>query len=144
MKPDSPTNGKEPIRKESIVKHTVSRNNILHVRTPRNPSASAAKQNVDNDFDYDLFNGRVPEGQEAHGIRGEPVYSADAGFDPATGTGRFQLSPTSPGAGAGQPIPNFSDGYTGQLPDIGAHHRGSPPMRFGVGAGERPSAEASR
>jgi len=118
-----------------IVKHTVSRNNILHVRTPEDRSASEAKQNVDNDFDYDLYNGQVPQGQEAHGILGEPVYAADAGFDSATKTGRFQLAPSSPGAGAGQPVPNFSDGYTGSAPDIGAHRRGAPPMRYGVAAG---------
>ncbi|MBI5383462.1 MAG: right-handed parallel beta-helix repeat-containing protein [Verrucomicrobia bacterium] len=119
---------------DRIVKHTVSRNNILHVRGPRNHSASNNRRNTGNDFDYDFFNGRVPEGHEAHGIRGEPAYATGAGFDPATKTGRFQLAPNSPGASAGQPIPNFSDGFIGQAPDIGAHQRGAPPMEFGVGA----------
>jgi len=117
-----------------IVKHVVSRNNILHVRSPESRCASEARQNIDNDFDYDLYNGRVPQGQEAHGIKGEPVYAPDAGFDSAAKTGQFQLAPSSPGAGAGQPIPNFSDGYTGSAPDVGAHQRGTPPMQFGVGA----------
>lgn len=117
-----------------IVKHTVSRNNILQVRSPENRSASEANENVDNDFDHDLYNGRVPQDQEAHGIRGEPVYAAGAGFDSATNTGRFQLAPSSPGAGAGEPIPNFSDGYTGDAPDVGAHQRGAPPMRYGIPA----------
>ena len=117
-----------------IVKHTISRNNILHVRTPQNRCISEAKQNIDNDFDYDLYNGRVPQDQEANGVRGEPVYTADADFDFATKTGEFQLTPSSPGAGASQPIPNFSNGYTGSAPDIGAHQRGNPPMRFGVAA----------
>jgi hypothetical protein len=119
-----------------IVKHTVSRNNVLHVRTPENRSASSNDHNVDNDFDYDLYNGRVPEDQEAHGIRGEPVYAAGAGYDASTRTGRFQLAPSSPGAGAGEPIPNFSAGYPGRAPDVGAHQRGAPPMRFGVAAGQ--------
>jgi len=119
-----------------IVKHTVSRNNILHVRSPENLCASNDRRNIDNDYDYDLFNGRVPEGHEAHGIRGEPVYADGAGFDSATKTGQFQLAPTSPGAGAGQPIPNFSDGYTGPAPDIGAHQRGAPPMRYGIAASQ--------
>ncbi|HPM82502.1 MAG TPA: right-handed parallel beta-helix repeat-containing protein [Candidatus Anammoximicrobium sp.] len=119
-----------------IVKHTVSRNNILHVRSPENRCASEAPQNIDNDFDCDLFNGRVPEGHETHGVRGEPIYAAGAGFDPATKTGQFQLAPASPGAGAGQPIPNFSDTYTGPAPDMGAHQRGAGPMRFGVAAGQ--------
>ena len=90
---------------------------------------------MDNDFDYDLYNGRIPADHETHGIQGEPVYAGDAGFDPATNTGRFQLAPSSPGAGAGQPLPNFSDGYAGSAPDPGAHQRGAPPMRFGVAAG---------
>jgi len=116
-----------------IVKHVVSRNNILHVRSPDGFSLSDNRSNVDNDFDYDLFNGRVPAGHEAHGVRGQPVYAAGSGFDPATRTGRFQLAPDSPGAGAGIAIPNFGDGY-GTAPDLGAHPRGSPPMRFGAGA----------
>jgi len=117
-----------------IVKHVVSRNNILHVRSPDGHSASDNKQNTDNDFDYDLYNGRVPKGQEAHGVRGQPIYAAGAGFDPATRTGRFQLAPDSPGAGAGVVIPNFSEGYTGPAPDMGAHQRGTPPRQFGVAA----------
>ncbi len=120
-----------------IVKHTVSRNNILHVRSPENRSASEAKESVDNDFDYDLYNGKVPEDQEEHGIQGEPTYTADAGFDPATRTGRFQLVPSSPGAGVGQPLPNFSSGYTGRAPDVGAHQRGAGPIRYGVTASVR-------
>jgi hypothetical protein len=119
---------------DRIVKHTMSRNNILHVRTPRNFSASHNRQNTDNTFDYDLYNGRIPEGQEAHGIRGEPVYAPGAGFDPATKTGHFQLAPNSPGAAAGQPIPNFSGGYPGKAPDPGAHPRGAPPIQYGVSA----------
>jgi hypothetical protein len=118
-----------------IVKHTVSRNNILHVRAPENRCLSNHPNNVDNDYDYDLFNGQIIEGHEAHGVRGEPVYAAGAGFDPATRTGRFQLAPNSPGVGAGEVIPNFSVGFTGAAPDIGAHQRGAPPMRFGVNAG---------
>jgi len=120
-----------------IVKHVVSRNNILHVRSPQNHCGSPAKQNLDNDYDYDLYNGQMPPGHQAHGIRGEPVYAAGAGFDPETRTGRFQLAPNSPGVAAGQCIPNFSDGYTGPAPDLGAHQRVAPPLRYGVRAGQR-------
>lgn len=119
-----------------IVKRTVSRNNILRVRDPKNFSASENKSNEGNDFDYDLYNGRVPKDQEAHGVVGEPVHEPGAGFDRATGAGRFALADDSPGAGAGEPLPNFSPRLDdGQAPDIGAHQRGAPPMRFGVGAG---------
>jgi hypothetical protein len=117
-----------------IVKHTTSRNNILHVRAAENRCVSDAPQNIGNDFDYDLYNGQVPPGCEAHGVRGEPVYAARAGFDDATKTGQFPLDPSSPGAGAGQPIPNFSRRYAGPAPDMGAHQRGDPPLRYGVEA----------
>lgn len=120
-----------------IVKHTVSRNNILHVRRPENRSVSAAKQNVDNDFDFDLYNGLIPRGHETHGVQGEPVYAIGAGFDPATKIGQFQLDPSSPGVGVGEAIPNFSDGYKGAAPDMGAHQRGEPPLQYGVAAGQR-------
>ncbi|HEY5912079.1 MAG TPA: right-handed parallel beta-helix repeat-containing protein [Verrucomicrobiae bacterium] len=119
---------------DRIVKHTISRNNILHVRAPRNWSTSNNQRNADNDFDYDLFNGRVPSSQEPHGVRGEPVYAQGSGYDPETKIGRFQLAADSPGAGASQAIPNFSDGYTGKAPDVGAHQRGAPPVRYGVRA----------
>lgn len=120
-----------------IVKHTISRNNILHVRSAESHSASANGRNSGNDFDYDLFNGKVPEGSEAHGVRGEPVYGEGGGLDPGKLTGRFQLDDGSPGAGAGERLPNFSGVPEGQRPDMGAHQRGAAPMRFGVGAGER-------
>ena len=76
-----------------IVKHTVSRNNILHVRSPQNHSASNNRQNIDNDFDYDLVSGRFPSDQETHGVRGEPIYASGAGLDLATRFGHFQLAP---------------------------------------------------
>ena len=119
-----------------IVKHTTSRNNILQVREARNHSLSSNRANIDNSYDYDLFNGQAPYGVEPNGVRGEPVYAPGAGFNPATKTGRFQLSADSPGAGAGEWIPNFSPGARNERPDIGAHQRGAPPMKFGVGGEE--------
>lgn len=76
--------------------------------SPDDYSASDSEHNSDNDFDHDLFNGKVPSDQEAHGVRGEPRHAGDAGFEAATRTGRFQLAPDS----------------------------GAPPMRFGVDAGK--------
>jgi len=119
---------------QRIVKHTVSRNNILQVRSPQNHSLSNNKQSVDNSYDYDLTNGRIPPGVEEHGVRGEPIYAAGSGFDPATQTGKFQLAPGSPGVAAGEIIPNFSDGYAGKAPDLGAHFRGEPQIQYGVRA----------
>ncbi len=116
-----------------IVKHVVSRNNVLQVRQDNGYSVSENTSNTDNDFDYDLYNGRVPKDQETHGVRGEPVFVSGAGFDGASKSGRFQLAPNSPGAGQGLAIPNFSAGFTGPAPDMGAHQRGTPPMQSGVG-----------
>jgi hypothetical protein len=122
---------------DRIVKHTTSRNNILHVRGVRNWSASDNKANIDNDFDYDLCNGRIPSTQEHHGIKAEPIYMEGAGFNPETKTGNFQLAPNSPGVAAGEPIPNFSEGFSGNAPDIGAHQRGAPPISYGLRANQR-------
>jgi hypothetical protein len=102
------------------------------VRTEKDQSLSRNKTNVDTSYDYDFFNGRVPEGVEAHGVRGVPVYEAGSGFDPATKTGKFQLAADSAGVAAGEVLPNFSDGFSGKAPDMGAHPRGAPPMRFGI------------
>jgi len=115
-----------------IVKHTVSRNNIFQVRSPENHCASNNESNIDNDCDYDLINGRSPADQETHAVRGVPDYAKGAGLNAATKVGSFQLTPDSPGVGAGEAIPNFSDGYLGDAPDMGAHQRGMPPIRYGV------------
>lgn len=120
---------------DRIVKHTTSRNNILHVRSARDWSASDNKANSDNDFDYDLFNGRTPPTQESHGVRGEPIFVEGAGFNSDSRNGDFQLARNSPGVAAGQRIPNFSDVAPGSAPDIGAHQRGAPPIQYGVRAG---------
>ncbi|MGQ9561930.1 MAG: hypothetical protein ACUVQG_05560 [Thermogutta sp.] len=119
-----------------IVKHTISRNNILQVRSSDQRSISAAPENVDNDFDYDLFNGRVPADHEKHGIRGVPIYVAKAGFDGTKKMGIFQLQGTSPGAEAGVVIPNFTPLFIGKAPDMGAHQRGAEPLRFGIAGGK--------
>jgi len=100
----------------------VSRNNILHV-TDGGASISNKKvpeSQQTNDFDYDLFNGRIQtyEGSEPHGIRGVPIY------DPKNGPDEFALSPNSPGYDAGVRIPNFNDDFTGKAPDMGAHEAG--------------------
>ena len=119
---------------QRLLKHVESRNNILHVRGPKDHSVSNNRMNVDNSYDYDLTSGRIPEGIEPHGVHGEPVYVAGAGFDPATKTGNFRLAPTSPGVAVGEVIPNFSDGFTGKAPDMGAHFRGEAQLQYGVRA----------
>jgi hypothetical protein len=92
------------------------------------------RHGLGNDFDYDLYNKNVPEEHESHGIKGLPTYVSGAGLDSATRAGNFQLAKTSAGYDAGELIPNFSDGYTGAAPDMGAHENGWDDMKFGVNA----------
>jgi hypothetical protein len=63
---------------QRIVKHVVSRNNILHVRGPQNHSLSNNKLNIDNSYDYDLYSGRIPAGVEEHGLRRHPLSQHEA------------------------------------------------------------------
>lgn len=114
------------------IRHCVSRNNILHVRSTDTHSIATGKDSVDNDFDYDLCSGRYPPGQEKRGITGTPRYVKNAGFSFDTKTGNFRLAPDSPGAGKGVAIPNFCDTFTGAAPDMGAQDAGTEFMVYGV------------
>jgi hypothetical protein len=116
-----------------VIKHCVTRNNILHVRRSDSHSISTGK-NVNNDFDYDLLSARHPGGQEQHGLSGKPTYSPGAGFNIETKLGNFQLAPRSPGYDQAVVIPNFCDIFTGDALDMGAHEAGTGPMSFGVKA----------
>jgi len=117
-----------------IIKHCITRNNILHVRSEDRYSIAVHRNHTDNDFDYDLVSGAFPQGHERHGIKGIPRYAAGAGFDPRTRTGMFQLAPGSKGVDAAAVIPNFCEPINGNPPDCGAHERGSGRMQFGVQA----------
>jgi hypothetical protein len=121
-----------------VIKHCVSRNNILHVREKDTHAISTDKKgSEDNDFDNDLMSAaRYPADQEKRGVKGVPIYVPGAGFKFETKTGIFQLAPESPGLDQGEVIPNFADVFTGKAPDIGAHEAGNPPMVFGVKAGQ--------
>ncbi|HEX9562706.1 MAG TPA: Ig-like domain-containing protein, partial [Gemmatimonadaceae bacterium] len=121
----------------SPLTNTVSRNNILHVWQSWEPSISDyGTGNTSNDFDYDLYNGRIEayQGAQSHGIAGTPVYAEGHGWSSESG-GLYALAPTSPGYDRGARLPNFNDDYVGAGPDVGAHEAGSPAMRFGVNAG---------
>jgi hypothetical protein len=117
-----------------IIKHCVSRNNIFHVRSENSRSIAVSGSHENNDFDYDLHSKDVPSGHEANGVSGTPVYVDGAGFNPDDLTGNFQLTTSSPGYDAGEVIPNFSDGYTGDGPDMGAHESGWNNFTYGISA----------
>jgi hypothetical protein len=120
--------------------NTTTRNNILHVYRDAEQSIYITADGLPDycSFDYDLYNGilaRVSTSEhELRGIVGVPTYTADVGFDEETLRGIFTLASSSPGYDAGEIIPNFSDGYTGAAPDMGAHEAGTPPMEFGPNA----------
>ena len=63
----------------------------------------------------------------------------DDGSPDATWTDKNQLQLHTYAARAiavGQIVPNFSDGYLGAAPDVGAQESGSTtPMKFGISAG---------
>src|SRR6266508_4172726 len=63
---------------------------------------------------------------EPHGIHRAPSFVGSAGS--------FTLATAGPGVDAGRRIPNFTDGYQGVGPDVGAQERGAATMRFGVAA----------
>lgn len=98
----------------------MSRNNIIFLREYDDPTKKMNAINdphkdASNDFDYDLHNGKVTakDGSMAHGIEGKPT------FDPAKeGTGA--LAQGSLGIDSGEVLPNFSDGFQGTAPDMGA------------------------
>jgi hypothetical protein len=111
----------------------VSRNNILLVPSPQNYSIVHQTPPVDDgdtSFDYDMYNGLVyVKGVvhvEPHGIHRAPTF--------VRGAGSFTLAAASPGLDKGQRIPNFTDGYHGAAPDVGAQERGAAALRFGPSA----------
>lgn len=105
-----------------------SRNNILQVNSSYRASIKNSEAHVSNDFDYDLYNGRIVStgNDEQHGIFGVPKYNSDNRSE------EFALDPKSPGVDAGVRIPNFNDRYTGRGPDIGAFELNSSPLDFGT------------
>lgn len=102
----------------------VSRNNILDAWATSISDVTP----MQNDYDHDLYSGKVPAGAEPRGIRGSPHY------DLRNAQGEHFLDPSSPGYDAGVLLPNFNDGFAGSAPDMGAYDRGWPRLEFGVDA----------
>ncbi|HEY5895995.1 MAG TPA: hypothetical protein VIV54_00390 [Burkholderiales bacterium] len=102
-------NSKQPLT------NTVTRNNIWQIWKPHWEAINEAGGSG-NDFDYDLYNGKLSayRGAEKHGIAGTP--SKENIVDRAVR------------------LPNFNDRYVGAAPDIGAQEDGAPILRFGLDA----------
>jgi hypothetical protein len=113
--------------------NTMSRNNIFHVWRSGAVSIGQHSGSVNNDLDYDLFNGALSSisGMERNGKVGVPTYAAGHGWQ-AWGNGNYQLQAGSLGHDQGARLPNFNDGFTGSAPDMGAHESGTPAMKLGV------------
>jgi hypothetical protein len=115
------------------VLNLISRNNILLVPSRQNYSIlheTPPADDGDTSFDYDLYNGvayvKGVERVEPHGIPQAPVFTG--------GAGAFTLAAHSPGVDKGERIPNFTDGFRGAGPDIGAQEQGQATMEFGTAA----------
>jgi hypothetical protein len=100
-------------------RNMVSRNNVLECRRPKYNAITDPSKHPTNDFDWDLYSGRLraAEDVQQHGIFAQPDY--EQGPD-----GRLWLRPGSPGHDAARRLPNFNDDYHGAAPDMGAVETG--------------------
>jgi len=95
-----------------------------------------------NQYDYNLYTRSESGGDDEaqpHGLMRPPFAfpEFDGALDLRAGTARLPLAAGSPGIDAGVAIPNFSDGYRGAGPDIGAFESGADgSIRFGLRGSE--------
>ncbi|WP_269541110.1 right-handed parallel beta-helix repeat-containing protein [Cerasicoccus fimbriatus] len=101
--------------KSKLQENITSRNNVLQMRSERDWAIADRQRTYSNDFDYDMFDGRLEtrEGAQVNGVQASPIYERAP-------DGRLWLAPGTPGHDAGERIPNFNDYYTGDAPDMGA------------------------
>lgn len=109
--------------KEKHQTNIISRNNLLWLRDDKGMAVFDGQNSPDNDFDHDLFIGKVSArpGSEAHGIVGAPILAGPLDVRRAW---TMPLAPASPGFDAGVKLPNFNDGFSGAAPDAGAFEAG--------------------
>ncbi|WP_309006605.1 right-handed parallel beta-helix repeat-containing protein [Pelagicoccus sp. SDUM812005] len=102
-----------------------SRNNILWLRHDTGHAIYDGQLSERNDFNYDLYNGKVlgHESSQSEGIVGVPVFAEPL----REGAGwALPLAEDSPGFGEAVVLPNFNDDYSGEGPDMGAIESGKP------------------
>ncbi len=124
-----------------IIKHTTTRNNVLHVRSTDSHSIAESQTAISNDFDHDLYSHQVPAGAEVGGIQGVPVYTSNSQWQLSERIGRFQLEQGSLGFDTGVVIANFNDRRNGAGPDMGAHETGWPAVQYGTKASTYPPSD---
>ena len=139
----------EKLGEGRITKYCTTRNNILQVKDSEATSISYNSSNEDNDFDYDLFDGKFsgepngvkikvnPDDNNNYGIL-EYVDNVNIPGEPDGNTieGNFQLKNTSAGYNQGVIINNFADSPDyGDNCDIGADdHIGNIELQYGTGS----------
>lgn len=111
-------------------------NNLIQTQNPASNYGIKESFAYASTFDYDLISGKTlfSSPQEQNGQSGSPTFSGSAILDEASLTGNFSLAPASLGFDHAKVIPNFTDDFTGQAPDVGAQESGAPAMEFGVNA----------
>ena len=126
--------------------YTVTRNNLWNV--DRNVECFRSGFVFEgSSIDYDLCGGDIGGVSQyvgSHNIeRITPVFTSGAPtFTHRTGsgqvsTGNFDLAPSSAGYADGQPLNNFSHGYT-EAPDRGSHQSGCGAFEYGINANFKP------
>jgi hypothetical protein len=126
-----------------VLRNAVTRNNILQTGAASGtPSIADDGLSTTNSFDYDLYNGtlRTAAGAEPKGVKGAPVHVSGWGMDAAARTGGFALAAGSPGLDKGVVLPNFTEGFAGAAPDMGAAEAGAPRLTYGAKAFAAPAA----
>lgn len=106
----------------SMLVNFVSRNNIIDVG---GVAISDPTRNSLNSFDYDIYSKYIDIDESVHerfGVKGKVFYE----------DGAFSLVKGSIGYDMGDFIPNFSDRYFGDAPDIGAVESGSDYFVFDI------------
>ncbi|MDH3708573.1 MAG: right-handed parallel beta-helix repeat-containing protein [Cyclobacteriaceae bacterium] len=112
--------------------NAVSRNNIFLTYKPTGSIIIDNTGSCDNDFNYDLFNGKVKQQcadrpHQQQGIRLSPNEMPQFGDS-------YFLQTGSRGINQATAIPNFNQHYSGKGPDMGAFEQGMAPLEFGTKA----------
>lgn len=126
--------------------NTISRNNIMLNYKTSNVTFIMGTTSETNDLDYDLYTGTISNSgtQQVNGINDVPTFDGNETYTISNQTGEVKafLTSGSNGRNAGIAINNFTDGYEGVAPDMGAFEYGSGSFEVGVDAYEVSSISA--
>jgi len=109
-------------------------NNIIHLKKDWWEVLQASQAApIPGKFQFNLYVGVITNNNNvvSDNVNAIPTYKSGNGYVSGMG-GKYQLQPGTAGHNAGTIIANFSDGYQGAAPDMGAHEEGTPDMTFGI------------